>query len=230
MKPLRFEGSKNQPISHSNGHSLTTCLCLNTACSFVSVYSLPCRHTTIRYAAGYIRQRLNVYIIATEGRDIRRLHHPHTSFICSLICSYNASYRGKKIQQVEGKVKRENGGTTYDITKVLYGDRAVLGVCLPPFVSWGCGFESCRGHGCLSFVSCQVEIAESGWTLVQRSPTDCDVSEYDLENSRMRRPRPAFGRSATKIYIYIVRLDTNLVLNFTYTNSCTFSYNYVSVF
>jgi hypothetical protein len=44
-----------------------------------------------------------------------------------------------------------------------------------------------RGHGCLSFVSvvcCQVEVSESGRSLVQRSPTECGVSsECDLENS-----------------------------------------------
>ena len=29
-----------------------------------------------------------------------------------------------------------------------------------------------------------------GWSLVQRSPTDCGVSEYDHESSTMRRPWP----------------------------------------
>ena len=36
---------------------------------------------------------------------------------------------------------------------------------------WDCGFESHRGHGCLSVVSvvcCQVEVSASGWSLVQR--------------------------------------------------------------
>ena len=40
---------------------------------------------------------------------------------------------------------------------------------------WDCGFESHRGHECLSFVSvvcCQVEVSETGRSLVQRSPTD----------------------------------------------------------
>jgi hypothetical protein len=35
------------------------------------------------------------------------------------------------------------------------------------------------GHGCLSVVSvvcCQVEVSATGWSLVQRSPTDCGVS------------------------------------------------------
>jgi hypothetical protein len=35
-----------------------------------------------------------------------------------------------------------------------------------------------------------VEICASSWSLVQRSPTKCGVSECDLETSRMRRIRP----------------------------------------
>jgi len=44
---------------------------------------------------------------------------------------------------------------------------------------WDCGFESHRGHGCLSVVSvvcCQVEVSATSWSLVQRSPTDCGAS------------------------------------------------------
>jgi hypothetical protein len=49
------------------------------------------------------------------------------------------------------------------------------------------------GHGCLSLVSvvcCQVEVSASGCSLVQRSPTECGVSECDREASIMRRPWP----------------------------------------
>jgi hypothetical protein len=55
---------------------------------------------------------------------------------------------------------------------------------LLPFTCWDCGFESRRGHGCLCLVSvlcCQVEISATGRSLVQRSPTKCDVSESDRE-------------------------------------------------
>ena len=44
---------------------------------------------------------------------------------------------------------------------------------------WDSGFKTHRRHGCLSVVSvvcCQVEVSATGWSLVQRSPTDCDVS------------------------------------------------------
>jgi hypothetical protein len=50
-----------------------------------------------------------------------------------------------------------------------------------------------QGHKCLSLVSvvcCQMEVCASGLSLVQRSPTECDVSECDREALIMRRPRP----------------------------------------
>ena len=46
---------------------------------------------------------------------------------------------------------------------------------------------------CLSLVSivcCQVQVSATGRSLVQRSPTECGVSECDLEISTIRRPRP----------------------------------------
>jgi hypothetical protein len=50
-------------------------------------------------------------------------------------------------------------------------------------------------------VSCEccvskVEVSASGWSLVQRSPTECGVSECDREASVMRRARPTRGCSA----------------------------------
>ena len=50
---------------------------------------------------------------------------------------------------------------------------------LMPFVCWELGFESRQAHGCLSLeigVCCQVERSASGWSPVQRSPTQCGVS------------------------------------------------------
>jgi hypothetical protein len=44
------------------------------------------------------------------------------------------------------------------------------------------------GHRCLSVVSvvcCQVEVSATGWSLVQRSPTECGVSKVcDRETSK----------------------------------------------
>jgi hypothetical protein len=41
----------------------------------------------------------------------------------------------------------------------------------------------------LNVVCCQVEVSASEWSLIQRSRTECGVSEYDREVS-MRRPWP----------------------------------------
>jgi hypothetical protein len=62
---------------------------------------------------------------------------------------------------------------------------------------WNCGFESRLGHGCLSVVSimcCQVDVCATGWSLVQRSPTECGVSKSVMVKPRqMRWPRPPRG-------------------------------------
>jgi hypothetical protein len=41
----------------------------------------------------------------------------------------------------------------------------------------------------LSVMCCQVEAPTTGRSLVQRSPTECGVSECDREASKLRRPR-----------------------------------------
>jgi hypothetical protein len=65
---------------------------------------------------------------------------------------------------------------------------AVWGVDLRPLTCWDFGFESRRGHGCLSLgsvVCFQVEFSATGWSLVQRSPTECGVSKVrDRETSK----------------------------------------------
>jgi hypothetical protein len=45
----------------------------------------------------------------------------------------------------------------------------------------------------VSIVCCLVEVSATGRSLVQRSPTEYSVSEYDLEASIMRRPWPPRG-------------------------------------
>jgi len=39
----------------------------------------------------------------------------------------------------------------------------------------------------VSIVCCQVKVSATGRSLVQRSPTECGVSECDVEASEMRR-------------------------------------------
>ena len=53
-----------------------------------------------------------------------------------------------------------------------------------PLACWDLGFESHRGHGYLSVVSvvcCQAEVSATGWSLVQRSPTDCAASSCVIQ-------------------------------------------------
>jgi len=45
----------------------------------------------------------------------------------------------------------------------------------------------------VSVVFGQVEVSVTGRSLVQRSPTECGVSEYDRESCIMRRPCPTGG-------------------------------------
>ena len=65
------------------------------------------------------------------------------------------------------------------------GRRTVWDVGVRPLACWGFGFESRRGHVCLSLVNsvcCQKEIHATGRSLVQRNPTDCGVSDCDRVN------------------------------------------------
>ena len=58
---------------------------------------------------------------------------------------------------------------------------AVSGVGLRPLACWDGGFESRRPNGCLSLVTVvydKAEVSSSGWSLVQRSPTECGVCTW----------------------------------------------------
>ena len=64
--------------------------------------------------------------------------------------------------------------------KVWVRDRSIAGIV---------GSNPAGGQGCLSVVSvvcCQVEVSVTDRSLVQRGPTECGVSECDLEISAMR--------------------------------------------
>jgi len=60
-------------------------------------------------------------------------------------------------------------------------------VDLRPVDRWDCGFESRRGHGCLSVLSVVCWLAEVSASFVHRSPTECGVSVCDREASINRR-------------------------------------------
>jgi hypothetical protein len=103
-------------------------------------------------------------------------------------------------------------------------------VGLRPLGCWDCGFESRLRHGCLSVVivvCCQVEVSATGWSLVQRSPTECGVSVCVRDASIMRRPWPTRAveplEKHTYIYIYIhmtvqTQLDVTSVMLIIWAN------------
>jgi hypothetical protein len=81
--------------------------------------------------------------------------------------------------------------------------RAVEGMGVRPLAYCDYGFESRLGHGCLSVVSvvcCQVEVFATGWSLVQRSPTEFGVSKkcVIVKPRKMRRSRPPRSCRAIK--------------------------------
>jgi hypothetical protein len=49
---------------------------------------------------------------------------------------------------------------------------------------WDCGFESRLGHRYV--LCCQVEVSASGWSLVQRTPADCGVSNKCEHEAKQR--------------------------------------------
>ena len=66
---------------------------------------------------------------------------------------------------------------------------------------WDYGFEShwgCEWLSLVSVVCCKVEVPASGWSFVQRIPTECGVSECDREASIMRRSWPTNGYCAVE--------------------------------
>jgi len=99
---------------------------------------------------------------------------------------------------------------------------AVWGLVLRPLACWDCGLESCQGHERLSLVSvvcCQVEFA-SGWSLVQRSPNECSVSECDRKASIMGRPWPNGGCFAPWIKQTCSLWGTNCIIMFVLCGKC----------
>jgi hypothetical protein len=82
------------------------------------------------------------------------------------------------------------GKKLISVSATLCRSRCPLGLRL--HAGWNWGFESLLGHGSLSLVRVvyyQVEISASGWSLAQRSPTECGVSNVcDRQASIMKRP------------------------------------------
>jgi len=124
-------------------------------------------------------------LCVVRQRSLRRIDHssrgalPTVARRCVLSRNLEneeakARYRALKIQpQWVVNARKTNG------RQARPSGRSVWGVVMRPLACWYCGFESHRWHGCFSVVSgvcCQVEVSATSWSLVQRSPTDCDAS------------------------------------------------------
>jgi hypothetical protein len=64
---------------------------------------------------------------------------------------------------------------------------------LRPHACWGCGFEYPPGAWMfvVSVVCCQVEVSTTDWSLVQKSPTDCDASFCVIKKPRKNKEAKA---------------------------------------
>ena len=87
----------------------------------------------------------------------------HLARILNLSCNYTSSFI----------TPRANSVQLADFSR-----RVVQRVGLRLLACWDCGFESRCGYWCLSLVIvvfCQVEVSASSLSLVQTSPTECDL-------------------------------------------------------
>jgi hypothetical protein len=74
------------------------------------------------------------------------------------------------------------------------------GVGLRPLACWYCGFDSSRDYECFYLmiaVCCQVEVSASGWSLVQKSPTEWDKRR---KGNTWTAISPKRYKKKTKIY------------------------------
>jgi hypothetical protein len=104
--------------------------------------------------------------------------------------------------------------------------RSKAWVCSPCLL--GLRVQNPPGHGCLSlvnFVCCQVEVSVTGWLFVQRSTTECGVSEYDLGTSKMRRPSPTRA-----VVLWKKTKDILRILRFVVPNKLITPYNKLWLF
>ena len=79
---------------------------------------------------------------------------------------------------------------------------------------------------CEYCVFCQVEFSATVRSLARRNPTECGVSECDLETSTVRRPRPTRADELWKniyIFIFYYNFGVSDALILVYIVCCTHS-------
>jgi len=109
---------------------------------------------------------LNLIILAWRWLTIESTHVAKTVYVDTSVLNNDC------LSKTVLKVYLSSANTTQPVPVAT---RSKASVC----ACWDCGFESRRGHGCLSVVSvvcCQVKVSATSWSLVQRSPTDCGAS------------------------------------------------------
>jgi hypothetical protein len=85
------------------------------------------------------------------------------------------------------------------------GGRSVEGAGLRPFACSNCGFDFRSAQGCLSALSVlcgRVEVSAPDRSLVWRIPTECYVSDCDLQTSAVRKTGPLGAVEPIKNYYY----------------------------
>jgi hypothetical protein len=110
-----------------------------------------------------------------------------------------------KRTEKEGMKRRKNKGSMTKMNQLQNGRMPGADpngrVGLQPLSSWDCGFESHRGHGCLSLVSVCVlsgrGLCDGLIARPEESYRVWCVSECDIETSTTRQPRPDLGCCAT---------------------------------
>jgi hypothetical protein len=78
----------------------------------------------------------------------------------------------------------------------------------PASACWDCVFESRREQGCLCVVNvvfCQVEVSATGWSFIQRSPTECGVCLSVIVKPRQWGGRGLLGTVAPRVKIATFR-------------------------
>jgi len=138
----------------------------------------PCSHHCGRYISNYRERNIILCLKEIEWVGLDRVHLAQDKSNWRTLVSMLTDVRGARKFL---SIWELNDSQELVDSKCLIADPdgcAVKVVGLWFLVCWDCGFESRRGHGCLSCVSvvcCQVEVFRTSRSLVQRSTTECGV-------------------------------------------------------
>jgi len=126
--------------------------------------------------------------------------------------------RNTELQNLTLKLEFRFYSTNRTFTPIPVAARSKAWVC-GSSLSWDCGFEYRAGNWCLSpgcVMCCRVEVSATDWSLVQRSPNRCGVSENDHESSTTRRPWSTWllGQGKTKNRTFTQESRTSKIVKY----------------